>query len=159
MPSSITATATVTPAAPTAVPLPTPSEEPTATPAPLPAAVLETVDGFVAGTLGSYGIDGRGGDAPWLPFDSLPVVTLASGGIVVARLVDGVAIGQAIAVVAAQDDAAGLHLREVMVEMIGASADKVTIGPLPAGSWVLAVRLFRADGRGDGQTYWAVTVP
>ena len=32
------------------------------------------------------------------------------------------------------------------------------LGPIPLGQWVVSVRLFRADGRGDGTTYWAITV-
>jgi hypothetical protein len=32
----------------------------------------------------------------------------------------------------------------------------VAIDPLPPGRWVLAVRLDRADGRGDATFYWLV---
>ena len=135
--------------------MPTPAH----TPAPPPLAEIVTADGSIQGTLGTYSIDGRGSDAPWLPFASLPGVGVADGELLTIRFVDGVGIGQWQVLLAPASDTGGLATRGVEGGMLGPLADVLTVGPLPAGSWVLQARLFRADERGDGLTYWAVTVP
>lgn len=143
----------------TAQPVPTPVPTPAHTPAPPPLAEIVTADGSIRGTLGTYSIDGRGSDAPWLPFASLPGVGVADGELLTIRFVDGVGIGQWQVLLAPASDTGGLATRGVEGGMLGPLADVLTVGPLPAGSWVLQARLFRADERGDGLTYWAVTVP
>ena len=131
----------------------------TSTPAPPPLAEIVNADGNIPGALGTYSIDGRGSDAPWLPFSSLPGVSVAAGEMLTIRFVDGVGIGQWQVLLAPASVTAGLATRGVDGAVLGQLADALTVGPLPAGSWVLQARLFRADERGDGLTYWAVTVP
>lgn len=138
-----------------------PSASPAATPtsAPLPLAVAVTADGTVRGSLGSYALDGRGSDSPWLPFDALPPLTAAAGGMLAIRFEDGTAIGAWSARFAAAQDRAGAAPSGLGGRDAGPPLEAIAVGPLPSGAWVLEVRLFRADGRGDGLTYWAVTVP
>lgn len=135
-----------------------PSPAPSATPAPAPRAEIVTADATVAGALGTYTIDDTGSDSPWLPFDTLPSVGLGVAETPAVRFVDGVAIGQFQVEIAAATDTAGSAPREVPGGMLAADGRSFTIGPLPAGRWVLVARVFRADRRGDGLTYWAVTV-
>jgi hypothetical protein len=133
-----------------------PSVSATATPAPSPQAEILLPGTFYAGYLGSYEIDGHGSDGPWVPYDSLSHVVVGSQDTLTIRFVDGTDIGEADAVIAAASDTTGSSPRAVPVGP-GGNATSVTVGPLPAGTWVLSVRLFRADGRGDGTTYWAIT--
>lgn len=123
----------------------------------LPVATIVTSTGSIQGTLGSYALDGRGADGPWLPYSTLPSVTVATNGTLAVRFHDGSAIGDWTASIATASDTGGSTT--VGVQGTGPSNDRSTIslGPLPAGSWVLQVRLFREDGRGDGATYWAVS--
>jgi hypothetical protein len=135
-----------------------PSLAPSATPAPAPRAEIVIADATVAGALGTYTIDDTGSDSPWLPFDTLPSVGLGVAETPAVRFVDGVAIGQFQVEIAAATDTAGSAPREAPGGMLAADGRSFTIGPLPAGRWVLVARVFRADRRGDGLTYWAVTV-
>lgn len=137
----------------------TPTEAPEATPAPLPEAVIVTSTGEVTGDLGSATLDGMGSDSPWLPFDTVPAVTLAAGDVLTIRFADGADIGAWSAGIAAAEDRTGDAVSGVGGRDEGPPAESITVGPLPAGRWVLAVSLSRADGRGSGMTYWAVTVP
>jgi hypothetical protein len=143
----------------------TASGSPSASPAPtiadtvaLPLAVLETIGGGIAGTLGSYGMDGRGGDSPWLPFDGLPGVLMRAGEPIRIRFRDGAGIGTWGSEIAAAGDRDGQRREAAGQRGEGPASTFVEVGPLPTGRWVLAVQLVRADGRGEGVTYWAVTV-
>ena len=150
-----TATATATPG-PTPGPTSTPSGVPSATPAPSPQAEILGKGTIFAGYLGSYEIDGTGSDGPWLPYDSLSHVVVGAQDTLTIRFVDGSDIGEVDAVVAAASDTTGSKTQAIPTAP-GGNAASVTVGPFPAGQWVLSVRLFRADGRGDGTTYWAIT--
>ncbi|HLE79446.1 MAG TPA: hypothetical protein VI687_03545 [Candidatus Limnocylindrales bacterium] len=158
-PSSAPSTAPEPIVTPDPTPVPTAAPTATSTPAPPPLAEIVTADGNIQGTLGTYSIDGRGSDAPWLPFSSLPGLSVAPGELLTIRFVDGVGIGQWQVLLAPASDTGGLATRGVDGGMLGPLADVLVVGPLPAGSWVRQARLFRADERGDGLTYWAVTVP
>lgn len=147
-----------TPTAVAASPDPTPEPTSAATPAPDPVAEIVTRAGTIAGALGTYTVDGRGSDAPWLPFDGLPALDVDRGTAIVIRFVDGVAIGEGSIVLAAAEDTAGAAPLAVDGVRLNTGGASLTAGPLPAGRWVLMARLFRADGRGDGLTYWALTV-
>ena len=157
-PSSAPSTAPEPIVTPDPTPVPTAAPTATSTPAPPPLAEIVTADGNIQGTLGTYSIDGRGSDAPWLPFSSLPGIDIGAGETLTIRFVDGVGIGQWQVLLAPASDTGGLATRGVDGGMLGPLADVLIVGPLPAGSWVLQARLFRADERGDGLTYWAVTV-
>jgi hypothetical protein len=115
--------------------------------------------GSVPGTLGSYVLDGRGSDAPWLPFDSLPRVAVAATEALTVGFVDRAAIGEWSVAIAAATDTRGLKPQGIEGVALQPSGDLLSAGPLPVGRWVLSVRLFRADSRADGVTYWAVSVP
>ncbi len=152
------------PATATTLPSPLPTDDPVPTevpgPASLPVAEIRTATGSVVGKLGSYTLDGRGSDAPWQPFATVPSVTLDAGENLAARFADGAAIGDWSAVIAGADDTTGSDQRGVAGTGIAGAGpgQTVGIGPFPIGQWVLQVRLFRADGRGEGLTYWAVSV-
>ena len=159
---SSTPTGSSVPTAPTpgATPILEPSVEagPSVTPSPAPLAEIVTKSGRLAGALGTYTLDGRGSDAPWQPFDTLPALGVEGSRTLTLRFVDDVAIGDWSAVLATADDVTGTTPLGVDGGALAPDAASLLIGPLPPGRWVLAVRLFRADGRGDGLTYWAVTV-
>lgn len=146
--------------APGATDAPTPGPTPTenATRAPLPIAEIVTADATIVGDLGTYTIDGQGSDAPWLPFNSLPSITAGVSDTLAIRFSDGVVIGDWSAVIAGALDTSGSTTRGVDGALSATDGTTASVGPLPLGRWVLQVRLFRADGRGDGLTYWAVTV-
>lgn len=144
------ATASPTPALPTAS-----GAAPSFTPAPSPQAEILGKGTIFAGYLGSYEIDGTGSDGPWPPFDSLSRVIVGAQETLTIRFVDGSDIGEVVAVIAAASDTTGSSTQAVP-SAPGGNAASVVVGPLPAGQWVLSVRLFRADGRGDGTTYWAI---
>ena len=110
------------------------------------------------GDLGSYVIDDRGSDAPWLPFASLPAVRASARDALIVRFVDRVEIGDFLAVVAGAADTGGSSPLAVRAAPVAGDPASLRVGPLPPGKWVLSVRLFRADGRGDGTTYRAFTV-
>lgn len=147
------ATPTDTPALPTAALTDVPSN-----PVLLPIAEIVTAQGGVLGALGTYVMDGAGSDAPWLPFATIPSVEVRATDTLQLRFADGAAIGDISAEFAAAADTGGVRQQGVSGTNRAGDGSSVTVGPLPAGQWVLAVRLFRADGRGDGLTYWAVTV-
>jgi hypothetical protein len=152
---------TSTAATPTATPTPAPSATaatPIATDAPPPQAEIVIAGSATPGDLGSYVIDDRGSDGPWLPFATLPAVHAAATEPLTVRFVDRVPIGEFDAVIAGAADTSGSSPQGVQAAATSGDAASLTVGPLPAGKWVLSVRLFRADGRGDGTTYWAVTV-
>ena len=141
----------------TADPTPAPSAV-TATEAPPPQAEITIAGSVTPGELGSYVIDDHGSDGPWLPFDTLPGFHVAPTETLIVRFVDGVAISDYLAVMAAAADSSGTAPRGVPARAADTASQSLVVGPLPLGTWVLSVRLFRADGRGDGTTYWAVTV-
>ena len=123
-----------------------------------PVAELVTAQGTILGALGTYVMDGAGSDAPWLPFNAIPTVEVGAADTLQIRFADGAAIGDISTVFAAADDTSGAHTQGVQWGGRAADGSSVTVGPLPPGQWVLEARVFRADGRGDGLTYWAVTV-
>ena len=161
VPSGSAALATPTPARPAATP---PAATSTATSEPGPqaltaaVAVLVTNISATEGELGSYTIDEQGSDAPWLPFGSLIGVEVGVGQPVSVRLLDGGLISAWVADLAAWDDTTGSLARRVAERDDGPGVENVGLDRIPVGRWVLAVRLFRADARGDGTTFWAVTV-
>ena len=139
-------------------PIPTPTSTENISPAPLPVAEIVTPGAAIVGNLGTYTIDGRGTDAPWLPFNSLPSITSRVGDVLTIRFSDRATIGDLAAVIAGADDASGSTTYSVDGTLPPADGATASVGPFPADRWVLQVRLFRADGRGEGLTYWAVTV-
>lgn len=147
-----------------ATPSPPPTEAPTPTPGQanppplLPIGVILTADATLAGELGSYSMDGSGADAPWLPAAGLPSLAIGPLDTLSVALIDGVPIGDSSALMAAPDDPAGLRTRAVPGARLSADRRLLRLGPVPPGRWVIGVRLLRADGRGDGTTYWAITV-
>jgi hypothetical protein len=146
------------PATPSPVPEPS-SSEPAATPGHIAVvAIIGGQDEGIAGTLGSYTLDGRGGDSPWLPFDELVAVHQPLGEPLEIRLVDGGQIAAWSAQFAAAEDVGGLSSRDMTGPAPDQPAPFIQVGPLPPGRWVLAVQLVRADDRGEGTTYWAITV-
>ena len=150
---TVGATPTDTPAVPTAALTDEPSSSVLR-----PIAELVTAQGTIQGALGTYVMDGAGSDAPWLPFSTIPSVEVGAADALQIRFADGAAIGDISTVFAAADDTSGAHPQAVPVGSRAADGSSVTAGPLPPGQWVLEARVFRADGRGDGLTYWAVTV-
>ena len=123
-----------------------------------PVAELVTAQGTILGALGTYVMDGADSDAPWLPFHAIPTVEVGAADTLQIRFADGAAIRDISTVFAAADDTSGAHPQGVRSGGRAADGSSVTVGPLPPGQWVLEARVFRADGRGDGLTYWAVTV-
>ena len=146
-------TPTDTPVGPTAALTDVPSN-----PVLRPIAEVVTAQGAVLGALGTYVMDGAGNDAPWLPFSTIPFVEASTADTFEIRFADGAAIGDVSTVFAAAADTSGASPQGVPVASRAADGSSVTVGPLPQGQWVLEARIFRADGRGDGLTYWAVTV-
>ena len=131
---------------------------PSGTPAPLPLAEIVTGHASIAGGLGTYTLDGYGSDAPWLPFGSLPTIAAGAAERLTFRFVDGAMIGDAQVIRAAAGDSTGAALAVVPGSSLGSGGTSLSVNPLPVGHWVVAARLFRADGRGDGTTFWAVIV-
>jgi hypothetical protein len=160
--SGLPAPPTVTPTAVAtvggSVSSPPASREPSPLPsAALPVSVLELGAATFVGALGSWTLDGQGSDAPWLPAAVLTDVSVG-GQTLTVRFADGSPVGAWSARAAPStdqrgDSAIGLGERDEDQPPLGA----VTFGPLPAGTWVVAVRLDRADGRGDSTSYWLVT--
>lgn len=111
------------------------------------------------GMLGSWVLDGRGSDSPWLPWQAGAAVSVPPGVPITIRLADGSPIGWWFVDLADEGDVTGLlAIRLGGREADLPSLDSVQLEPLAAGRWVLAARLFRADGRGDGVTYWSLLV-
>ena len=151
--STTGATPMDTPAVPTAALTDVP-----ANPQLRPIAEVVTAQGTVLGALGTYVMDGAGSDAPWLPFSTIPSVEVGAGDTLLIRFADGAAIGDISPVFAAAADTSGARSQPAPGASRAADGSSVTVGPLPPGQWVLEARVFRADRRGDGLTYWAVTV-
>jgi hypothetical protein len=111
----------------------------------------------VPGELGSYVFEGSGSDSPWLPFDSLSVVTVAAGVPLTIAFEDGTTIATWSAAVAAAEDEAGEAGQGVGGRGSGEPPlAAVATDAIPVGRWVLSVRLELADGRGDATYYWAL---
>ena len=89
---------------------------------------------------------------------ALPAVPTSARDALIVRFVDRVEIGDFLAVVAGAADTGGSSPLAVRAAPVAGDPASLRVGPLPPGKWVLSVRLFRADGRGDGTTYWAFTV-
>lgn len=123
-----------------------------------PVAEVLTAQGTVLGALGTYVMDGAGSDAPWLPFSTLPSLEVGAADRLQIQFADGAAIGDFWAAFAAAADTSGARAQVVPGTSRAADGSSVSVGPLPPGQWVLEARVFRDDGRGDGLTYWAVTV-
>jgi hypothetical protein len=137
-------------------PTPTAGRSRTIAPADQPAAVLIGPAAVSPGVLGSWTLDGEGSDSPWLPPAALTEVGVDAAGLTV-RFAGDVEIGAWSARAAPVSDPAG----EAAFSVGGRDGDhpalnSVTLDPLPPGRWVLAVRLDRADGRGDATFYWLV---
>lgn len=146
---------------PTTVSTDAPTRVPTVGPSDLraqPVAVLVATQGTILGALGTYVMDGRASDVPWLPFTADPSVGLGRGEVVTIRFADRATIGDAVATYAAAADTTGARSAGAPGGARAADGSAMTVGPFPPGQWVLAARLVRADGRGDGLTYWAITV-
>ena len=136
----------------------------TARPTPMPgepgASIRVLGEVPIAGTLGSWAIDGAGSDAPWLPARALAPLDVAADAVISVAFDDGAPIGSFTGLIASVADVRGespsrLGGRESAVPPLGA----VSLGPLPSGAWVLAVQLVRADARGEATFYWSVRVP
>lgn len=156
---SASPTPTATPVLPTGLPTAAdPSNGATSDQPLLPVAELVAAQGTILGALGTYVMDGAGSDSPWLPFAAVPVVAAGAADTLQIRFADGAVIGEVSAEFAAADDTEGTHLQAVPGGALATDGSSVTVGPFPAGRWVLEARLFRADGRGDGLTFWAITV-
>ncbi|MEK6721058.1 MAG: hypothetical protein AABZ33_10370 [Chloroflexota bacterium] len=139
---------------------PSVSQAPATADVALPAAHL-TLGGSAsaAGRLGSWTIDGAGSDSPWIPAPALGSVEADSGSILGVAFEDGAPIGSWQASYAAVADTAGIGPmpaggREGDAPALG----RVTLEALPIGTWVVSIRLFRADGRGDATFYWLLRV-
>ncbi|MBA3876408.1 MAG: hypothetical protein C0498_05640 [Anaerolinea sp.] len=174
-PPSDIATGVTAPPAPEPTPTPEPSptpEPPSPCDGPRPIATPRPTDDpritgllrFLGttgtpGVLGSFTFDGSGSDSPWLPFAAGRTVSIPPGEPVTIGFGDGSAIGGWSVSLADANDRAGLELighgyRENDLPPI----DLIRLEPLPAGCWVMAAMLSRADGRGSGVTYWSVSV-
>ena len=147
--------ATVEATTPSAV---APTNTPAPTGAPPPLAVLMTADAAHAGNLGSYVIDGRGSDTPAYPFGSMDPIAVPAEAVLHMAFAGGEVIGDVSLTLDPPDDTTETQAQGVAGVELDAGGTSLTLGPLPVGRWVLAARLFRADGRGDGVTYWAVIV-
>jgi len=135
-----------------------------ATPTPVPGEPAATLQAPglapIAGTVGSWAIDGRGSDSPWLPARALGAFEVAGDTPIMIAFDDGTPIGAYAARIAAVADLRGEWPRSVGGRSLAAPAQAaVTAGPVPPGAWVLAVQLVRADGRGEATFYWAIRVP
>ena len=149
-------------APPSGAPSPT-SAEPSAAPssAAPPAAWLVLPDGNrVAGALGSWTLDGAGSDAPWLPASALETVSVAPGTTLEVALDGGLRIGTWRADVAMASDPTGADAGPLAGREADAPAlERIELPPLEAGSWVVRVTTWFADGRGDAAYSWAIEVP
>ena len=133
-----------------------PPEDPDPAPA---GAMLASAGLSVAGVVGSWSLDGMVADAPWLPADALGTVSVPIGAPLSVAFDDGAGIGSWTAQLAETSDRDGAGARTVG-EGDGDGDGDAAIGLTapPAGDWVLAVTLTRADGRGRATYSWAVSV-
>jgi hypothetical protein len=111
------------------------------------------------GTLGSWTLDDRGSDSPWLPATALSGQDVPLLAAISVHLDGATAVGAWSARASPATDSLGesgigLGGREEAEPPLQA----VTLDRLPPGRWVVAVRLDRADGRGDATFYWLLTV-
>lgn len=122
--------------------------------------VLVVGDGAgIPGALGTWVLDDAGSDSPSLPWSAPDAIAIPPGVAVALRLADGSPMGAWFADLAdAVDIDGGKALRLGGREADAPPLISVRLGALPTGRWVLAARLFRADGRGNGVTYWSVLV-
>jgi hypothetical protein len=136
---------------------------PAASPGPagdgLPAAVLVAGATSSPGKLGSWSLDGRGGDSPWIPAAALTPVAVGSADSIAVRYADGAPVGAWTARVAAANDPGGLVTtavggRDLALPPLAG----VELHGLPVGSWVLQVRLDRSDERGNAIFSWLLEV-
>jgi hypothetical protein len=124
-----------------------------------PAAVLVTAGAEIPGTLGSWTLDGRGSDSPWLPASALPERAITTPAAIVVRFVGSAQIGAWLARAApASDPEGGLGIGIGGRDEGAPPLNAVTLDPIRSGRWVVAVRLDRADGRGDATFYWLLSV-
>jgi hypothetical protein len=123
-----------------------------------PGALLILPDGRrVAGTLGSHEFGGSAADVPWLPASALAPTAVAADSVLAVGFHDGSPIGEWSASVAASADAQGRTLSGVGGrEASQPPLIQVQIGGIRKANWVLAVRLFLADGSGDATYYWSL---
>lgn len=149
-----------TPEGPAPCDRPFPSATPRPTDDPRVAGVLVMPGGVVVpGILGTNIIDQTGSDAPWIPFLPARAVSIEAGVPIAIRLGDGSPIGSWTVELAGAADRypttfIGLGFRESTLPPLGTVVPR----PLPAGCWVMAATLSRADGRGSGVTYWSISV-
>ncbi|HEY8869147.1 MAG TPA: hypothetical protein VIM30_07120 [Candidatus Limnocylindrales bacterium] len=125
-----------------------------------PGALLILPDGRrVGGTRGSYEFGGSAADVPWLPTSALMPTALPADSPLSVGFNDGSAVGEWTASVAAAADAQGRDSSGVGGrEASQPPLVQVQIGGIRQGNWVLAVRLFLADGSGDGTYFWSLEV-
>jgi len=176
MPSIV---ATSAPATPTLPPTPTPnspSPQPSPTVAPpasvapevtdpapvisLPPLAVLSVDGGepITGALGTYVYEGSGSDAPWLPAASLEPVQVPAGATLELKLEDASAFVSWSAQVAAADDVRG-ESRTGLGQSEGSERmESAAFASPETGQWVLAVRVFYPDDRGDAFLFWLLDV-
>ena len=149
-PSPARASGTVTP------PPASPRPSPTAASVP-PAAVLTLGRSRHEGELGTYVYQGAGADAPWLPSRALDRVPAKRGAPMVFSLEQGAVVAWSIRFAPA-GDAQGAAARRHGERDAGSPARAIRIPSLPAGRWVLEVRVVYADEAGDGAYYWYLDV-
>jgi hypothetical protein len=123
-----------------------------------PDAVLVLPNGRrIAGVIGSYEFNGTAADVPWLPASSLTQTVVLADSPLAVSFADGSAIGGWTASRAPSADAQGLTSFGVG----GREASEppllqVQVSGIRPGDWVLAVRLFLADGSGDATYFWSI---
>lgn len=145
-------------------PPPTATAEVSARPTPVPGEPAATLRarglGPIAGTVGSWAIDGAGSDAPWLPASMLSSAELAPNALVSIAFDDGAAIGVFSVTVAAAGDIRGQSRRGIRArDTARPPLVAIDLPPLPRGDWILAAQLVRADDRGEATFYWSIHVP
>ena len=126
----------------------------------LPPLALLSVDGGepMTGALGTYVYEGSGSDAPWLPAASLEPVQVPAGATLELTLESASAFVSWSAQVAAAEDVRG-ESRTGLGQSEGSERMKSAAFASPeAGQWVLAVRVFYPDDRGDAFLFWLLDV-
>lgn len=149
---------------PANAPPPTATAEVSARPTPVPGEPAATLQapglGPIAGTVGSWAIDGAGSDAPWLPASMLSTIELAPNSLVSIAFADAAGIGVFSVRVAAAGDVRGQSPRGIRArDTAQPPLAAIDLPPLPSGDWVLAAQLIRADDRGEATFYWSIHVP
>ncbi len=146
------------PGSPAARPTPDIAGSPPGSRLPPPAVLAGGDGGPVTGALGSWTFENDGSDSPWLPAAALSEIQAAPGARLTVQLAGGEPIGTWSAQVAPAADTSGERPsgaggRDEAEPPLAS----VALETLPAGRWVLAVRLQLADGRGDATWYWLVS--